>query len=129
MLNLSCVNKSEFNSSIADHINTSTQLRMNCSFEGKVTGEYGNDDCTVMLLCNAVTLNDDINDEDDLDNDDDDASVYVKSVPANKRMTSIVWMTVMTKMTVWKLLLHREIATCLCGEIIRQLFFRIFNII
>ena len=87
---------------------------MNCSFEGKVTGEYGNDDCTVMLLCNAVTLNDDINDEDDLDNDDDDASVYVKSVPANKRMTSIVWMTVMTKMTVWKLLLHREIATCLC---------------
>ena len=34
------------------------------------------------LCCVIVTLNDDINDGDDLDNDDDDdASVYVKSVP------------------------------------------------
>ena len=46
--------------------------------------EYVNDDITVMLVCNVTTLNDDINDEDDLDNDDvddDDVSVYVKSVP------------------------------------------------
>ena len=49
----------------------------------------------MILCCVIVTLDDDINDGDDLDNDDgddDDASVYVKSVPdkADTRMTSKV---------------------------------------
>ena len=38
----------------------------------------------MILCCVIVTLNDDINDGDDLDNDgddDDDVCVYVKSVP------------------------------------------------
>ena len=43
---------------------------------------YGSDDWTVMLCIQLVlTLDDDINDKDDLDSGDDDAGVYVKSMP------------------------------------------------
>ena len=46
------------------------------------TMNYGSDDWTVMLCIQLVqTWDDDINDKDDLDSGDDDAGVYVKSMP------------------------------------------------